>query len=220
MWRRLWFVYDDKYGWKCESILSRRRSLLDTFHLGCALELRSGRGNGIASITSHRAFAYLCWTAVLKPALVCTNTHSFTLLTKEITVKIRKQMQHQTGTQLENLKIQFLSQILPWLNAFTFSLIGPRYKKTRHILALELKTRFLLLPGYSRAHNSSLSPRGYGSNGSTPHSSNGSSYSGTMNGYGSTGPLGTMGMTSSTANDYITGTTSEHLLPSVKSEAF
>ncbi|XP_013397835.1 transcription factor COE3 isoform X3 [Lingula anatina] len=45
---------------------------------------------------------------------------------------------------------------------------------------------------YNRSSTSSVSPRGYGSNGSTPHSSNGSSYSSTMNGYGSS--VGNMGM--------------------------
>lgn len=43
-------------------------------------------------------------------------------------------------------------------------------------------------PGYSRGQTSSVSPRGYGSNGSTPHSSNGSSYGAAaaagLNGYG------------------------------------
>ncbi|XP_021352897.1 transcription factor collier-like isoform X6 [Mizuhopecten yessoensis] len=49
--------------------------------------------------------------------------------------------------------------------------------------------------GYTRGQASSVSPRGYGSNGSTPHS-NGSSYSSTaMNGYHS-GSLGNMGMSS------------------------
>lgn len=49
--------------------------------------------------------------------------------------------------------------------------------------------------GYSRGQASSVSPRGYTSNGSTPHS-NGSSYgSSAMNGYhGPTGGLGNMGM--------------------------
>lgn len=49
--------------------------------------------------------------------------------------------------------------------------------------------------GYGRGQSSSVSPRGYGSNGSTPHSSSSSSYSTTgMNGYhGSAGGLGNMG---------------------------
>ncbi|VDI39176.1 early B-cell factor [Mytilus galloprovincialis] len=48
--------------------------------------------------------------------------------------------------------------------------------------------------GYSRGQSSSVSPRGYTSNGSTPHS-NGSSYGSTaMNGYHPTGGLGNMGM--------------------------
>ncbi|XP_052249603.1 transcription factor collier-like [Dreissena polymorpha] len=47
--------------------------------------------------------------------------------------------------------------------------------------------------GYNRGQSSSVSPRGYGSTGSTPHS-NGSAYS-TMNGYhSSAGGLGNMGM--------------------------
>ena len=50
--------------------------------------------------------------------------------------------------------------------------------------------------GYNRSQSSSVSPRGYGSNGSTPHSVNGGAY-GTapaMNGYHSgPGPLGNMG---------------------------
>ncbi|XP_023219768.1 transcription factor collier isoform X2 [Centruroides vittatus] len=47
---------------------------------------------------------------------------------------------------------------------------------------------------YGRAQSSSVSPRGYGSNASTPHSSNGSSYgTGAMNGgYGSPTNLGNM----------------------------
>lgn len=51
--------------------------------------------------------------------------------------------------------------------------------------------------GYTRGQGSSLSPRGYGSNGSTPHS-NGSGYSSAaMNGYHApTGGLGNMGMSS------------------------
>ncbi|XP_014783508.1 transcription factor COE1 isoform X3 [Octopus bimaculoides] len=50
--------------------------------------------------------------------------------------------------------------------------------------------------GYGRGQSSSVSPRGYGSNGSTPHSSSSSSYSTTgMNGYhGSAGGLGNMGL--------------------------
>ncbi|WAR22605.1 COLL-like protein [Mya arenaria] len=48
--------------------------------------------------------------------------------------------------------------------------------------------------GYNRGQSSSVSPRGYGSTGSTPHS-NGSAYSSTMNGYhSSAGGLGNMGM--------------------------
>ncbi|KAL5016784.1 hypothetical protein ScPMuIL_006373 [Solemya velum] len=48
--------------------------------------------------------------------------------------------------------------------------------------------------GYGRGQSSSVSPRGYGSNGSTPHSSNGSSYGApSMNGYhSSAGGLGNM----------------------------
>ena len=47
--------------------------------------------------------------------------------------------------------------------------------------------------GYNRGQSSSVSPRGYGSSGSTPHS-NGSAYSSTMNGYhSSAGGLGNMG---------------------------
>ncbi len=74
--------------------------------------------------------------------------------------------------------------------------------------------------GYPRGQSASVSPRGYGSNGSTPHSSNGSSYTGppAINGYGSTS-LGSMGMTS-TANDFLPGSTSEQILPIIKSEAF
>ncbi|XP_053407175.1 transcription factor COE3-like isoform X3 [Mercenaria mercenaria] len=46
--------------------------------------------------------------------------------------------------------------------------------------------------GYNRGQSSSVSPRGYGSTGSTPHS-NGSAYSSTMNGYhSSAGGLGNM----------------------------
>ncbi|XP_071089800.1 transcription factor COE1-like isoform X2 [Haliotis cracherodii] len=51
--------------------------------------------------------------------------------------------------------------------------------------------------GYNRSQSSSVSPRGYGSNGSTPHSTNSGSYAGTpgMNGYhGSAGALGNMGL--------------------------
>lgn len=52
----------------------------------------------------------------------------------------------------------------------------------------------LYIVGYTRGQGSSLSPRGYGSNGSTPHS-NGSGYSSAaMNGYHApTGGLGNMG---------------------------
>ena len=47
--------------------------------------------------------------------------------------------------------------------------------------------------GYNRGQSSSVSPRGYGSTGSTPHS-NGSAYSSSMNGYhSSAGSLGNMG---------------------------
>lgn len=68
--------------------------------------------------------------------------------------------------------------------------------------------------------SSSVSPRGYGSNGSTPHSSNGSSYNGTMNGYTSSASLGNMGMPPST-NDYLPGTAaSEQIIPTIKSEIF
>jgi hypothetical protein len=51
-----------------------------------------------------------------------------------------------------------------------------------------------LSKGYTRGQGSSLSPRGYGSNGSTPHS-NGSGYSSAaMNGYHApAGGLGNMG---------------------------
>ncbi|XP_033756541.1 transcription factor collier-like isoform X6 [Pecten maximus] len=55
--------------------------------------------------------------------------------------------------------------------------------------------------GYTRGQASSVSPRGYGSNGSTPHS-NGSSYSSTaMNGYHG-GSLGNMGMSSIVASPF------------------
>ncbi|XP_070212627.1 transcription factor collier-like [Littorina saxatilis] len=52
--------------------------------------------------------------------------------------------------------------------------------------------------GYTRSQSSSVSPRGYGSNGSTPHSVNGGYGSNAaMNGYHtSAGPLGNMGMSS------------------------
>ena len=51
----------------------------------------------------------------------------------------------------------------------------------------------VFLSGYNRGQSSSVSPRGYGSSGSTPHS-NGSAYSSTMNGYhSSAGGLGNMG---------------------------
>lgn len=53
---------------------------------------------------------------------------------------------------------------------------------------------YILYTGYNRGQSSSVSPRGYGSTGSTPHS-NGSAYSTTMNGYhSSAGGLGNMGM--------------------------
>ncbi|XP_076437775.1 transcription factor collier-like [Babylonia areolata] len=51
--------------------------------------------------------------------------------------------------------------------------------------------------GYTRSQSSSVSPRGYGSNGSTPHSVNGGAYGANpaMNGYHtSAGPLGNMGL--------------------------
>ncbi|XP_041370568.1 transcription factor COE1-like isoform X3 [Gigantopelta aegis] len=51
--------------------------------------------------------------------------------------------------------------------------------------------------GYNRSQSSSVSPRGYGSSGSTPHSSNSGSYGSTagMNGYhASAGALGNMGL--------------------------
>ncbi|XP_035825982.1 transcription factor collier [Aplysia californica] len=51
--------------------------------------------------------------------------------------------------------------------------------------------------GYNRSQSSSVSPRGYGSNGSTPHSVNGGAYGAapSMNGYHSgPGPLGNMGL--------------------------
>lgn len=59
--------------------------------------------------------------------------------------------------------------------------------------------------GYNRGQSSSVSPRGYGSTGSTPHS-NGSAYSSTMNGYhSSAGGLGNMGMCASNSiNIYST----------------
>ena len=67
-----------------------------------------------------------------------------------------------------------------------------------HYIFFSKLTKFCISPaGYPRGQSSSVSPRaGYGSNGSTPHSSNGSSYSNTsLNGYhGSTGSLGNMGM--------------------------
>ncbi|XP_064630595.1 transcription factor COE3-like isoform X2 [Lineus longissimus] len=51
--------------------------------------------------------------------------------------------------------------------------------------------------GYNRSQNSSVSPRGYGSNGSTPHSTTASTYSGaSVNGYGAAGGLGGVGSTS------------------------
>ncbi|XP_074640617.1 transcription factor collier-like [Tubulanus polymorphus] len=51
--------------------------------------------------------------------------------------------------------------------------------------------------GYTRGQNSSISPRSYGSNGSTPHSSTGSGYSSSsVNGYGSAGSLSGVGMSS------------------------
>ena len=65
-----------------------------------------------------------------------------------------------------------------------------------------------------------MSPRGYGSTGSTPHSSNGSSYGGPLAPYcGTTGPLGAMAMSLHTP-EYLGAPSSEHLLPSVKSEIF
>ncbi|CAG5125948.1 unnamed protein product, partial [Candidula unifasciata] len=49
--------------------------------------------------------------------------------------------------------------------------------------------------GYTRSQSSSVSPRGYGSNGSTPHSVNGGYGTSSMNGYhGGPGPLGNMGL--------------------------
>ncbi|GFS01696.1 transcription factor COE [Elysia marginata] len=50
--------------------------------------------------------------------------------------------------------------------------------------------------GYNRSQSSSVSPRGYGSNGSTPHSVNGAyGTAPSMNGYHSgAGPLGNMGL--------------------------
>ncbi|CAH1784747.1 unnamed protein product [Owenia fusiformis] len=61
--------------------------------------------------------------------------------------------------------------------------------------------------GYTRTQNNSVSPRGYGSNGSTPHS-NGSSYSASsMNGYGATTALTNMGMTTS---DFLHSTHGPH----------
>ncbi|CAG5133281.1 unnamed protein product [Candidula unifasciata] len=50
--------------------------------------------------------------------------------------------------------------------------------------------------GYNRSQSSSVSPRGYGSNGSTPHSVNGGyATAPSMNGYHSgPGPLGNMGL--------------------------
>ncbi|KAK2176820.1 hypothetical protein NP493_637g01027 [Ridgeia piscesae] len=74
--------------------------------------------------------------------------------------------------------------------------------------------------GYARAPVSSVSPRGYGSTGSTPHSSNGSTYGGPLAPYcGTTGPLGAMAMSLHTP-EYLAAPSSEHLLPSVKSEIF
>lgn len=53
--------------------------------------------------------------------------------------------------------------------------------------------RVFLLEEYGRAQSSSVSPRGggYCSSASTPHSSNGGSYVGNINGYGSTTPTST-----------------------------
>ncbi|KAK2163660.1 hypothetical protein LSH36_75g00023 [Paralvinella palmiformis] len=57
--------------------------------------------------------------------------------------------------------------------------------------------------GYHRGQ-SSLSPRGYGSNGSTPHSSNGSTYaSNHLNGYYTTGVTSHMGMLSSVNSAFV-----------------
>ena len=66
-----------------------------------------------------------------------------------------------------------------------------------HYFALDNLSLLTLSPfvssGYNRGQSSSVSPRGYGSSGSTPHS-NGSAYSSTMNGYhSSAGGLGNMG---------------------------
>ena len=84
--------------------------------------------------------------------------------------------------------------------------------------------------GYTRAQTSTVSPRGYGSNGSTPHSSNGSSYgSGTasINGYGTTAALpvpnhGNMGMLSGVSDCLsLPPVPPSHFTPSViKSEGF
>lgn len=76
--------------------------------------------------------------------------------------------------------------------------------------------------GYTRGQSSSVSPRGYGSNGSTPHSSNGSSYGSTaaVNGYPASSL--SMGMTAA-SNDFLSASsTSEQLnhLNIIKSEAY
>ena len=66
-----------------------------------------------------------------------------------------------------------------------------------------------------------MSPRGYGSNGSTPHSSNGSSYSTTsnMNGYGSSTNLANMGMSSLVAPAPFSGM-NPFALPSCNSQGY
>jgi hypothetical protein len=68
------------------------------------------------------------------------------------------------------------------------------YLSNNYIELWRIEVNVLTFSGYSRGQSSSVSPRGYTSNGSTPHS-NGSSYgSSAMNGYhGPTGGLGNMG---------------------------
>lgn len=75
--------------------------------------------------------------------------------------------------------------------------------------------------GYSRGQTNSVSPRGYGSNGSTPHSSNGSSYSTTsnMNGYGSSTNLANMGMSSLVAPAPFSGM-NPFALPTCNSQGY
>lgn len=67
-------------------------------------------------------------------------------------------------------------------------------RNSERIFFILAKCLSIHVAGYTRGQGSSLSPRGYGSNGSTPHS-NGSGYgSAAMNGYHApTGGLGNMG---------------------------